>query len=26
MTYVFDNRQYVAIAVGQSVMSFALAE
>jgi alcohol dehydrogenase (cytochrome c) len=26
MTYVFDNRQYVAIAVGQSVMAFALAE
>jgi alcohol dehydrogenase (cytochrome c) len=24
MTYVFDNRQYVAIAVGQSVMAFAL--
>ena len=26
MTYVFDNRQYVAIAVGQSVMAFALPE
>jgi alcohol dehydrogenase (cytochrome c) len=26
MTYVFDNRQYVAIAVGQSIMAFALPE
>ena len=26
MTYVFDNRQYVAIAVGQSVMAFAVPE
>jgi len=26
MTYMFDNRQYVAVAVGQSVMAFALAE
>lgn len=24
MTYMFDNRQYVAIAVGQSIMAFAL--
>jgi alcohol dehydrogenase (cytochrome c) len=26
MTYMFDNRQYVAIAVGQSIMAFALPE
>jgi alcohol dehydrogenase (cytochrome c) len=26
MTYTFDNRQYVAIAVGQSIMAFALPE
>ena len=26
MTYVFDNRQYVAIAVGQSITAFALTE
>ncbi len=26
MTYMFDNRQYVAIATGQSIVSFALAE
>jgi len=26
MTYMFDNRQFVAVAVGQSVMAFALAE
>jgi len=24
MTYVFDNKQYVAIAVGQSIMAFGL--
>jgi alcohol dehydrogenase (cytochrome c) len=26
MTYVFDNRQHIAIAVGQSIMSFALPD
>jgi alcohol dehydrogenase (cytochrome c) len=26
MTYVFDTRQYVAIAVGQGIMAFALTE
>jgi alcohol dehydrogenase (cytochrome c) len=26
MTYVFDNKQHIAIAVGQSIMSFALPE
>jgi alcohol dehydrogenase (cytochrome c) len=26
MTYVFDNRQYVAIAVGQSIVAFGLPE
>ena len=26
MTYVFDNKQYVAIASGQSVMAFGLVE
>ena len=26
MTYMFDNKQYVAIAVGQTVMAFALGE
>jgi alcohol dehydrogenase (cytochrome c) len=26
MTYVFDNKQYVAIAEGQSIMAFALPE
>ena len=26
MTYVFDNKQYVAIAVGQSIMTFALPD
>ena len=24
MTYVFDNKQYVAIAAGQAIMAFAL--
>lgn len=26
MTYMFDNKQYVAIAVGQNVVAFALPE
>ena len=26
MTYMFDNKQYVAIAVGQSIVAFALPE
>jgi alcohol dehydrogenase (cytochrome c) len=26
MTYVFDNRQYIAIAAGQSIMAFGLPE
>jgi alcohol dehydrogenase (cytochrome c) len=26
MTYLFDNKQYVAIAVGQSIMAFALPD
>jgi alcohol dehydrogenase (cytochrome c) len=26
MTYMFDSKQYVAIAVGQSVVAFALPE
>jgi alcohol dehydrogenase (cytochrome c) len=26
MTYVFDNKQYIAIAVGQSMMAFGLPE
>jgi hypothetical protein len=26
MTYMFDNRQYVAIAAGTSIMAFALPE
>jgi alcohol dehydrogenase (cytochrome c) len=26
MTYVFDNAQHIAIAVGQSIMSFGLAD
>jgi alcohol dehydrogenase (cytochrome c) len=26
MTYVFDNKQYIAIAVGQSMMAFGLQE
>ncbi len=26
MTYMFDNRQYVAVAAGQSIIAFALAE
>jgi len=26
MTYVFDNKQHLAIAVGQSIMTFALAD
>jgi alcohol dehydrogenase (cytochrome c) len=26
MTYVFDNRQHIAIAVGQSIIAFALPE
>jgi alcohol dehydrogenase (cytochrome c) len=26
MTYVFDNKQYFAVAVGQSIMAFALLE
>ena len=26
MTYVFDNKQYVAIAAGQSILAFALPE
>jgi hypothetical protein len=26
MTYVFDNKEYVAIAVGQSIMAFGLPE
>lgn len=26
MTYMFDNKQYIAIAVGQSILSFAIAE
>lgn len=26
MTYVFDNRQYIAIAAGQSIMAFALLQ
>ena len=24
MTYMFDNKQYVAIAAGQSILAFAL--
>ena len=26
MTYMFDNVQYIAVAVGQSIMSFALPD
>ena len=26
MTYVFDNKQYVAIAAGQNIMAFALPD
>jgi hypothetical protein len=26
MTYMFDNKQYIAIAVGQSIVAFALPE
>jgi len=26
MTYMFDGKQYIAIAVGQSILSFAVAE
>jgi hypothetical protein len=26
MTYMFDGKQYIAIAVGQSMMTFALRE
>jgi len=26
MTYVFDNRQYVAIVAGQTVLAFAVNE
>jgi len=26
MTYMFDNKQYIAIAVGQSIMAFALPD
>src|SRR6185436_9679975 len=26
MTYVFDNKQYIAIAVGQSIMAFGLPD
>jgi alcohol dehydrogenase (cytochrome c) len=26
MTYVFDNKQYVAIAVGQNIAAFGVAE
>src|SRR6266550_2755255 len=26
MTYMFDNKQYIAISVGQSIMAFALPD
>ena len=26
MTYVFDNKQYIAIAAGQSIIAFALPD
>jgi hypothetical protein len=26
MTYVFDNKQHIAIAAGQSIMAFALPD
>jgi alcohol dehydrogenase (cytochrome c) len=26
MTYMFDNKQYVAVAVGANIMSFAVPE